>query len=381
MAAIPEHKGWMPIDETFLPALPRRSRLTVHEVTPERFFVTYPVSPDCLIGIFLVFSFGLFGVVWILIIFVLEHRFGIPWWITGPTLIFGIPWLLGKGAARILRLPEGGKLQLDRKQLRAAGGVVFQWSKTHPIDHCSRLDVVDIGNNESTCWALSLQVDQKWTTFAQEIDLNVSDQKWLCRQMNSWLGWEFPSHCVACGRLLDSHDVDWQQKSVKCSACDFAGPAPDPFVPDAAPPAPPVECPGCSGTIWLTDVNRETGGYRCHRCNWSSEALPPRRLESFADARDFWITELGRAVPVALNACTKLVSDGELQQEFPSASSARRQLEDDRLIEDGSRDKLTLAFGNWQVPKFWWRVLAAGSILIFNLWLLFWVFPGNQPRT
>ncbi|MFO0919206.1 MAG: hypothetical protein U0872_12945 [Planctomycetaceae bacterium] len=381
MTAIPDHNDWMSIDRTFLPPLPRRSKLTVQEVTPDRFFVTYLVSANGLSCLLLVLSFLPNGIMSVVIGGLLEMQYGIPLWITGPTLLLGISWLLGRGLVGLFRRPEGGKLLLDREQLRAEGGAVFRWSETHPIDHHSRLDVVDIGNNESTSWALSLQVDQKWKTLASEIHLSVADQKWLCRHMNSWLGWEFPSHCVACGRLLDSQDVDWRQRSVKCAACDFAGPAPDPFVLDAVPPAPPVVCPGCTGTIWLTDVNRETGGYRCHRCHWSSEALPPMRIDSFADAKDYWMTALGRAVPIALTVSDKFLSNDELQQEFPSASSARRQLEDDRLIDDGSRDKLTLAFGNWQVPRFKWLVFASVLMLILNLWLLFWVFPGTPPRT
>ena len=105
------------------------------------------------------------------------------------------------------------------------------------------------------------------------------------------------------------------------------------------------------------------------------------RMDNFADIKDFWITAMGRAVPVALTISDKFMSDDELQQEFPSASSARRQLDDDRLIEDGSRDKLTLTFGNWQVPRFKWLVFASVLMLTLNLWLLFWVFPGTPPRT
>lgn len=159
----------------------------------------------------LVLSFLPNGIVSIVIGGLLEMQYGVPLWITAPTLFLGISWLLGRGLDGLFRRPEGGKLLLDRDQLRVEGGAVFRWSVTHPIDHRIRLDVVDIGNNESISWALSLQVDQKWKTLAQEIDLNVADQKWLCEQMNSWLGLQFPSHCVACGRLLDSQDVDWQQ--------------------------------------------------------------------------------------------------------------------------------------------------------------------------
>lgn len=376
----PNHSEWMPIDRTFVPALPRRSRLTVHEVTPERFVVTYPIEPGWLFGCLMVPSLGLFGIFSILIMFVLEHRFRVPWWITGPALILGIPWLISKGLCRLLHRPEGGKLQLDRKQFLAESGVFWQWSETHPLNDRSRLNVIDIGS-EQTYQALSLQVEQQWKTLAQECDLSVADQKWLCSQMNAWLGHEFPSHCAACGRPLESRDIDWQQRSVCCSECGFLGPAPDPFSLNAAPPCPPHECPCCTGTIWLTDVNRETGGCRCQRCHWASEALPPMRLESFADTKNFLITSMGRAVSVALSASDKFVSNDKLHQEYPSAANARRQLEDDHLIQDNSRDKLSLAFGHWQVSKFNLLVLAIGAILILNIWLLLWVFHGTPPRT
>lgn len=376
----PNRSKWMPIDRTFVPALPRQSRLTVHEVSPQRFHVSYPVEPAWLFGCLMVPSLGLFGIFSILITFVLEHRFHIPWWITGPALIFGIPWLISKGLCQLLRRPEGGKLQLDRKQLLAESGVFWRWAETHPIDDRSRLDVIDIGS-DPTIQALSLQVDQQWKTLAQECDLPVADQKWLCRQMNVWLGWEFPSHCVACGRSLDSHDVDWPQRSVQCSACDFAGPAPAPFVLDAAPPMPPEKCPSCTGTIWLADVNRETGGCRCQRCHWVSDALPPMRMESFADAQDFWITAGGRGVAIALHSSDKFVTDEELRHEFPSAGLVHRQLEEDRLIEDRDRDRLTIVFGHWQVPRFYLLLFVAGALVMLNLWLLFWVFPGTPPQT
>ncbi len=380
MTTISEHKVWLPIDKTFLPALPRRSRLTVQQVTPERFDVTYPVSPDWIVSIFFVFSFGLFSFA-VLIIFILEHLCGIPWWITSPVLLFGIPWLLGKGVARLLGQSDGGKLLLDRRQFRAQGGAIFRWSVTHPIDDCSHLDVYMIKGSESKIQSLRLRVGEKWNELAQECDLSVADQNWICQQMNAWLGWEFPSHCVACGHPLDTLDVDWPQRSVKCVACDYAGPSPDPFVLDTAPPAPPDSCPGCAGIIWLTDVNRETGGYRCHRCHWSSEALPPMRMDTFSNVMDFWMTEMGRAVPLAISWSNNLISDDQLRYEFPSAQSAYRQFEEDRLIEESSRDKFKLVFGHWQIPRFRRLVVVTGSILVLNLWLLIWVFPGTPPRT
>lgn len=370
----------MPIDRTFVPALPSQSRLTVREVTSERFVVSYSDERKLMVGCLTAFSMFIFIPFAAIAAIYVQKLSLVPWWMTLMVLVGGMQRLIQHSVSGRPSRREGGRLQLKRHQLRVEGGVFFRSTKTYPIEVRSRLEVIRIGI-DSDIPALSLRVNQEWHTLAQECQINVADQKWLCQQMNAWLGWEFPSHCVACGRPLESHDVDWQQRSVRCSGCGFPGPAPDPFAINAASPAPPFECPCCHGAIWLNDVNRETGGCRCHRCQWSSEALPPMRLDSLTDAKSFLITVMGGVIPVVLSLFDKLVSDDKLQREYPSAASARRQLENDHLIEEGSRDKLTLTFGHWQVLNFSFWVLATGSLLILNFGLLFWVFPGTPPRT
>jgi hypothetical protein len=256
---------------------------------------------------------------------------------------------------------------LERAQLGAAGGATIRWSRVYPIDGTSKLAVITDTSDESTTWLLELEGPGKKVALTDCNVLSVADLRWLAERFNEWLGREFPSHCLACGRHLDRSDLNWPERRVQCSGCGFHGPSPDPFDAEAVPPSPPDACPNCAEPIRLTQIDRRSGGCRCLLCGWESQAAAPLRLRDFAGVADFCSTAIARWIAMTLDSDLQfphhLVSCQELLDEFPTPESAWSELANDGLIayEPGR----LVAYRHWQthgLPAIT-AVLAGGVLL------------------
>ena len=377
MTSIHEHSNWMPVDRTFVPALPHRTRLTVHEVSPDRFEVTYPTNAS---GLYWVLVIVFLFVGWFpLTIIALMLGFRIPWLPVFPTyfgIVGGIPICLAWLISRIFKLHDGGRVSIEQGMLRVEFGVFLRSRQQISLESQSRFSVEDVGS-ESTNWQLKLFSTGKNNTVAHEGDLQRPDMHWLCHRLNEYLGREFPSHCLNCGRPLDVVDVDWPQRSVSCTDCDFAGPAPDPFKFDAIPDAPVAQCPSCLEPIWLANVNRDTGGCRCRRCGWSSHAVPPSRLESRQDLATFASDSFEQAVRLAFHHREYLLSVEQIRNDFPTEVSALNELRIQNLLEEGSETTPTINFRHHQTTGLWWVIL--GTLLIIAL-LTEGCLSAEKPR-
>ena len=365
MTSIHEQGDWMPIDRTFVPALPHRSRLMVHEVSPERFEVTYPTNASGLYWI-LVFVFMFVG--WFpLTILALMLGLRFPWLPVISTyfgIVAGIPISLAWLISRIYKRHDGGRISIEQGRLRADFGVFLCSRQEICLEDQSRFSVEDVGS-ESTNWTLKLFSMGKKLTLAHEGDLQRPDMHWLCHRMNEYLGHEFPSHCVNCGRPLEAVDVDWPQRGVYCSGCGFASPVPDPFELDAITEAPVEQCPSCFEPIWLPNVNRDTGGSRCRRCGWSSNALPPSRLESRQDLSTFASDAFEQGVRLAFRYQEHLLSAEQIRDEFPTDLSALDELRIQNLLEEMPEKTATVNFRHHQTTGLWWVFL--GTVLLIAL--------------
>ncbi|HEV3342526.1 MAG TPA: hypothetical protein VG125_19295 [Pirellulales bacterium] len=356
---------WMSIDRTVLPTPPRQTTLTVRETTGQRFDVTFPVEAHLLKhGLaFLLWAVLmlplLIGAVFLAAVF---PRIELLWWLG---LAFFIPMAITACIGRRFRRAEGGRLCLERSQLSAAGGAVVRWSRVYPIDGTSKLAVISSDtSDESTTWLLQLEDPEKKVALTDSNVLSVADMRWLAERFNEWLGWEFPAHCLECGRPLERADLNWPQRRVECSGCGFLGPAPDPFDAEAVPPPPDAVCPNCAEPIRLTQINRQSGGCHCPLCGWESEAAPSLRPRDFEGIADYCSTLVGRWAAAALQFPQHLVSGDELIDEFPTPESAWAKLANEDLIVHDQKGRL-VAYRHWRTRGLPTVVAAlAGGVLL-----------------
>ena len=339
---------WMSINETHLPALPPNSRLTVVAVTPDRFEVTYPLEAHFIqwTMFFLLFFFLGFP----LLVLCVAVGPLIPE--MNPLFAIFIPMImliqLSRVFARQFRKLTGGRIVLTLDHVSTTGGTLFHKTQTHRFLGLGPFEVCNVGANDSSHWALILCLGSAENIIAQETDITLPDLKWLNERMNEWLGWEFPRHCVSCGKLLDQFDVRWAERRVCCSDCLYEGPAPDPFAENQEPPRLPDGCPSCDSLILLSEINRETGGCRCEVCGWESTAVPPLRPEDFRGFTDFFQAVFSRLLPLILYFPEQMVSERDLLEEFPAESDAWAYLETELQSEFQDSQRPVIQFNHWR---------------------------------
>lgn len=303
---------WLSVGDTQLPQLPPRSRLVVERVSPEFFDVTYqPKSQGSLLA-----------------------------------------KLTDNKSQRIRLTPS------DVFVFEDAATVVYRQCGIGPS---SRFKVERVEHMDDVDYQLVLTEEAKNFLVVHESHLDEADFKWLECRFNEWLGWEFPTHCVACGRRLEACDLEWSERSVDCSECDYRGPAPDPFPDDVAPSAPPSRCPNCEQPIWLTEVNRCSGGCRCKRCDWISEATPP-------------LVSLGSLMEVAMGLAflqtELLIPEDAIRAEYPRKEDALRALEEEGLVQQSEPGATNISFNLWKNRVVPFTALALGVVLIILAGLL-----------
>lgn len=353
-----KHSGWFEVGNTYVPSPPRKTKLTIVEATPKLWKATYPTNATGLRWTlnFVFFILGCMpGAIGGII---LAARF--PWLPGVPVIVglsFFLPLILAELVARCFTRRAGGVIQLEPSRLHYERGAIWRTRKELELEPSGRFEVDEVGGEENTLWVLQLVMDQKRTVLATTSDLGRTDLHWLCHRLNEFLGWEFPSHCLLCGHALDVQDVDWPRRSIRCQSCEFEGPSPDPFPPDAVPEMPIASCPSCLDPIWLTNVHRETGGCRCRRCGWASDREPPLSWET-PDELPGWIGDLiERTLGRICDRPKSFLKPAELQEAIPSDDDAWSQLQAEQLaVEENLKfDTVTYAFR--QMVRFWWVIL------------------------
>src|SRR5262249_37864220 len=109
--------------------------------------------------------------------------------------------------ARLFTRADGGLIRLERSVLYSGRGAILRSSNSFAVAAASKFEIVDTGGDENTLWTLQFVTDGRAKGIAYQSDLPLADLKWLNRQLNAWLGWTFPAHCLACGRALETQDV------------------------------------------------------------------------------------------------------------------------------------------------------------------------------
>jgi hypothetical protein len=377
------NRKWISVDRTQLPFPPRSTVLTLREVSPQRFDVSFPVETRTL-------TFGIAFLLWVPLMLplmigavVLAARFpqiNVLIWMAGA---FFTPMWIARLIARRFRRPDGGRLCLDRKQLSAAGGTVLLWLREYPLAETSMFALVATNDSDDArSWLLNLKGPVREVTVSDDCALNAPDLRWLHERFNEWLGWEFPAHCVACGARLAQCDLNWPKRRVECGRCGFRGPAPNPFPPEAIPAPPPAACPNCAEKIWLTHVNRASGGCRCEACGWESESAPPMHPCDFSGIVSYCASVVGRSIASRMQSSPHRASREDLLAEFPTPESAWARLAHENLLVREQDRAPQVVYRNWQtrgLPA----ALAAGALgIIVSALLLATVFAGpSQDRT
>ncbi len=328
MATYHKKENWLEVSRTMLPGLPSRSRLVVQDVSPEQFEVTFQ-----------------------------------PWKSASLFSVF------------TSKPPQ--RIRLTRHQIAVFEDVETQVNRE--LNQYGRFGIKreDCGDDFKS--QLVLIKGGSEFTLVQEPQLRETDLTWLKLRFNEWLGWEFPSHCVNCGRPLHAYDLEWPLRSIDCSVCDFEGPAPNPFEPNTQPPPPVSSCPSCAGEIWLRDVNRKTGGSHCRRCGWASEALPKNR-----DEQNYFFEVLKTAFEFGLGLAFRntenLVPEEIIRAEFPRPQEALTLLEHEGLITYSEEKLPIVVFNRWRTTcvKFTAIVLVMMTLIVTGLLISAWSVWAQQ---
>jgi hypothetical protein len=281
--------------------------------------------------------------------------FRLPWLPPVPTFFLicaGVPCLISWLISLIFRRPEGGEVCLEEGKLHYARGAVFPSRRDVDLKSGARFDVKDVGGDESTHFALQLFMEKKTTIIASQSDLALADLQWLGRRLNEWLGQEFPSRCLQCGRPLEAVDLDWPTRAVRCSECGHRGRAPEPVVGDAVPP-PCSDCPSCLYPIRLKDVSRITGGCRCRRCGWSSDAAPPLETDDNLDLQSYVRFKIERGLVNLIGKKSHQTPLTQLVWTFPTQAAALEALQQAGLVEESTADAMTVKYAHWQTAWLW----------------------------
>jgi hypothetical protein len=342
-----------PSGSTFFPALPARSRLTIVELTPVRLAATYPTRATGLYwALSMVLLIALFFPLAILTIIL---GFRLPW--LPPVLTFfaicaGVPCLVSWLISLIFRRPAGGRVCLEEGTLHFERGTIFPSRRDVNLKPGAQLGVSDVGGEESTHFALQLLVEGKATIIASQSDLTLADLQWLARRMNEWLGQEFPSQCLQCGRALKATDLDWPTRAVCCSECGYRGRGSEPLAGDIVPP-PIRDCPSCQDPIRLQDVSRITGGCRCRHCGWSSDAAPPMELDDPSNLPSYVRFKIERGVVKLIDRKSLHMPLVELVSAFPTEGEALEVLRQAELVEESTPGAMTVKYAHWQTARLW----------------------------
>ena len=331
MATQYKKEDWLEVSRTKLSRLPSGSRIVVEDVSPEQFEVTF--EPGKMASVFSVFTCN-----------------------------------------------PSQRIRLTRHQVAVFEDVETQVNRNRELIRNGRFDIQTEGDGDDSISRLVLINVEYEFTLVKEPQLLHVDLTWLKLRFNEWLGWEFPSHCVNCGRPLEACDVEWPQRSIDCSVCDFEGPAPDPFEPNNQPLPPVSSCPSCAGEIWLRDVNRKTGGCRCHRCGWVSEALPSVLRNGQIHFGDVLKTALEFGLGLAFHNTENLVPEEIIRTEFPRAQDALRLLEHAGLVTYSEEKSPIVVLNRWRITcvKVTAIVLVMLTMTVTGLLISVWSVSAEQ---
>lgn len=362
--------GWFQVGETFIPSLPRKTKLIVVHVSPARWEVTYPANAVGLrwLVFFILLIVGFIPLFLVSLIALARLPGFLAQWIPAHLWFFFfcilLPWGMADLIAYRFRRTAGGVIRLAQGRLHFERGAILRIRQDLELEPTSRFEVEDIGGEEHTRWALRLITGNSQTVLATKNDLSRLELQWLCHRFNEFLGWEFPSHCLQCGQPLDVQDVDWPRRAIRCRECQFEGPSPDPFLSDPVPDAPETSCPSCLEPIWLLNVHRQTGGCRCRRCGWASDRQPPIPLEELGDVpgwiQDFVECQLGKVC----DRPQSFLTDSELRQAFPTEKAAWSQLQAEQFAveENLEFDRVTYSFR--RIAHFGWVILVMSLLAL-----------------
>lgn len=368
-------KKWLAIDRTFVLPPPLPYRVFVEKLSPEIIEFTFTIQARGIL-FFLVFTFGviLFFPLSFLAL-VIGQRFPqlpsilVYFGIVGGG-IYGLAWLVSRPAWS----RKGGRIRIDESSLHIQGICIFRWSKNFPRTATTRFDI-ELQGDESPRWTLLLLGSHPPVSVVGEPHLTRRELEWLKHRLNEWLGWRFPSHCAACGRPLEARDLDWPSRSVLCSECGFAGPAPDPLSGTLLPTPPPTDCPTCHQPIWLPDVNRETATAACRLCGWASQVHSPPDPGQFDSFLEYFTSIYSYFVNLLFCFPGSAFSDSELIAEFPSAEFAWKLLEYESIAGQfqptNGLPQRTVTYHHWQTHRYLIVVTTLAALLLLSLYSRF----------